>query len=209
MEKNNLYNKIKTDLKDAIENSDEFFVINFKSIISRIEDLRNIVGEKITNEDVLIVLKEIYKDTQQKKSEVYSSSKYYKEVERLLVVLGEYFISNGYKVEDYNVLELSNGVTLIKANTILDKINESQKLKNPVAEALLIVGIIIIILSFILGIVFGIVFGNISDELAYNSQFSLEIAIIYWFTGGISGLIFIGFSEIIKILHDIRRKLYH
>lgn len=108
--------------------------------------------------------------------------------------------------EELNNDDLLNRTeNLININE-LDKIDVSQKLKNSVAEVILIVGISIIIISFISGI---IIMGNSNDELSYNSQVSFEVAIICWISGGISGLIFIGFSEIIKILHDIRRKLYY
>lgn len=78
-----------------------------------------------------------------------------------------------------------------------DKVDESvSPTGNPIAKALKIVGWIIIIGGFIAGIVFANVY----------SEFNWGIAIAQWTQSIVSGLMFFGFAEIIKLLQSILNK---
>ena len=74
--------------------------------------------------------------------------------------------------------------------------NDSVKASNPVANAITVIAWI----EFIAGFIAGIILGNAGEE------FSLEIALIYWGISLISGIMFLGFAEIIKLLQAIKNK---
>ena len=195
----NLYEELQKELKKAQENNDEFFIKNFKRILSRVEELKNIVGKKLTNEDVLVVLKDIYDDIKHKISEgQYSESKYSKEITKLMNLLQKYFVSTGYDFENYNIEQLSNGSDIEEVKKDIDKKLEISDNKNQIAFYLSIIGRSIIVFSFISGILF----------LLFLNDLNFLTIFLYFLFGTISGLMFLGFAEIIKILHDIRRKLY-
>jgi len=89
-----------------------------------------------------------------------------------------------------------------KANT------ESEPNTNTIATALAIIAWII----FIFGFIAGIAFGNTEVEHGYyynytKKEFSLVIAATYWGISFISGTVFLGFAEIIKLLDGIKNKL--
>ena len=73
-----------------------------------------------------------------------------------------------------------------------------------IALMLRIIAIITYAAFFILGIINGVV------EVGYYytySEFSLALASIYWGAGFISGSMMLGFSEIVKLLYEINRRL--
>ncbi len=72
---------------------------------------------------------------------------------------------------------------------------------NGVAKALRILAWIV----FIGGAIMGIILGNVENSYGYTS-FNIAVAIIYWVAAFISGMMFIGFAEIIKLLEDIKNK---
>lgn len=79
--------------------------------------------------------------------------------------------------------------------------------KNPVAAALTVIAWCI----FIGGLIAGIAMGNVEVEKGYyykytTTEFSFAVAFVYWCASLISGTIFLGFAEIIKLLDAIRRK---
>lgn len=79
--------------------------------------------------------------------------------------------------------------------------------KNPVAVALTIIAWIIFIGGFISGIALGWVEVEMGREFVRTySEFSFESAFVYWCTSLISGTVFLGFAEIIKLLTAIKRK---
>ena len=78
---------------------------------------------------------------------------------------------------------------------------------NAVAVALKIIACII----FIGGFIAGIVLGTVEVEKGYyytytDTEFSFAIAFIYWCISLISGTVFLGFAEIIRLLDAIKRK---
>lgn len=85
------------------------------------------------------------------------------------------------------------------------KIYYSSALKptNPVATALTIIAWII----YIGGFIAGISFANVEVGTYYSyEEFSFAVALTYWAVSLISGTMFLGFAEIIKLLHDIKNK---
>lgn len=95
--------------------------------------------------------------------------------------------------EEYKLLR-ETCVEEKKKNANLEDIN------NTVASALCVIAWIIYIVAFIAGIGFGI------DAAEYYSEFNFIVALIYWVIGLISGTMFLGFAEIIKLLEAIKRK---
>lgn len=76
--------------------------------------------------------------------------------------------------------------------------------KNLIASVLLWIGVAIIVTGIILGLVLGRVdTGNYRE----NYERVWLLTIIYWATGLISGMGFIGFSEVIEQLHRINSKM--
>ena len=81
---------------------------------------------------------------------------------------------------------------------------EDEPTNNPVAVALTIIAWVI----FIGGFLAGIALGTVEFEKGYNTytEFSVAIAFVYWCVALISGTIFLGFAEIIKLLDAIKKK---
>ena len=78
---------------------------------------------------------------------------------------------------------------------------------NPIATALTVIAWIV----FIGGFIAGIALGTVEVERGYyytytDTEFSFAIAFGYWCVSLISGTMFLGFAEIIKLLNDIKRK---
>ena len=79
--------------------------------------------------------------------------------------------------------------------------------KNPVAVALTIIAWFIFIGGFIAGIVLGIIEVENGYYNTYaETGFSFIIAFAYWCISLVSGIMFLGFAEIIKLLNAIKRK---
>ena len=74
--------------------------------------------------------------------------------------------------------------------------------ENGVAKILFIIGCIEILIGFILGFVFGYV-----DTGLYSKEMVWSIFFMWVLAGFISGITFIGFSEIIMLLHSINSKM--
>jgi len=91
---------------------------------------------------------------------------------------------------------------------ILSVSNIEDKNSSKVAIALIIIAWLIYIGGFICGICFG--FQEVTYGVYYQyteTEFSFVIALTYWVTSFISGTLFLGFSEIIKLLNSIKSKI--
>lgn len=75
---------------------------------------------------------------------------------------------------------------------------------NNVSQFLFITGIIFIVLGFIGGLVLGTY--EESTYFGAESQIIWSVVIVYWFSGFVSGLFFIGLSEIVKLLNKIHQE---
>ncbi|WP_029191744.1 hypothetical protein [Paenibacillus elgii] len=75
---------------------------------------------------------------------------------------------------------------------------------NSIAQAIKIIAIS----EIVLGIILGIIFANQEDatSLRHETSFRWSIAIIWWIATFIFGFLILGFSEIIRLLHEINEK---
>lgn len=93
----------------------------------------------------------------------------------------------------------------IKRHT--NKTEKDESKGNSIAIALTAIAVIIYIVGFIAGIAYGTVEVESGYYYTYTeTEFSFAIAFTYWCTTFISGTIFLGFAEIIKLLNDIKKK---
>lgn len=85
---------------------------------------------------------------------------------------------------------------------------EENKEKNSIATLLVFFAWVL----FIGGLIAGVKFGEIEVvKTGYyatytEKEFSFSVAVAYWGVALVSGLMFIGLAEIIKLLHDIKNK---
>ena len=56
---------------------------------------------------------------------------------------------------------------------------------------------------FVLGFILGIVFGQVPDRWG-DTQFSFALALTYWAVSFFSGMLLLGFAEIIRLLEDVK-----
>ncbi len=78
---------------------------------------------------------------------------------------------------------------------------------NPIARALKMIAWVIFIGGFVAGIFLGNVEVMKGVHYQYtDTEFSFAIAFSYWCIALISGTMFLGFAEIIKLLEDIKNK---
>ena len=73
---------------------------------------------------------------------------------------------------------------------------------NGIAGTLKAIGIIVYIAAFIAGIVLGYTYGR----LLSRGDFFFGAALAVWIAGFVMGTMMLGFSEIIRLLHEINRK---
>ena len=135
------------------------------------------------------------------------------EKNRLLRELGLYEKEySDYYSEEYNQYDMIQGVPkfykkraievsdseyeeILKCQQIKNSINnKTVATKNKVATTFKVIAIVIFAIGFIVGIVIGAV-----TEL-------FTTTLLYWVICFISGMIFLGFAEVIKLLNDIKNK---
>ena len=75
---------------------------------------------------------------------------------------------------------------------------------NPIASALTVIAWILFIGGFVAGIALGMV--EVEGYYYSHTEFSFAVAFIYWCIALISGTMFLGFAEIIKLLDAIKNK---
>ncbi len=152
------------------------------------------------------------------------NKKYEEEKQKTLIELGlyekVYSPDNNYS-EEFSSPEWDNANSTYKYYKIVpveltdeefQEIKKYSKIEtttksNPVAIALTVIAWII----FIGGFIAGIALGTVEVERGYyytytDTEFSFAVAFVYWCVSLISGTMFLGFAEIIKLLDAIRRK---
>ena len=79
---------------------------------------------------------------------------------------------------------------------------------NRIATALTIIAWVIFVGGFIAGIALGHVEVTMHNEadIWTEKKFSFAVALVYWAVSLISGIMTLGFAEIIKLLEEIKRK---
>ena len=74
---------------------------------------------------------------------------------------------------------------------------------NPIAKTLTVIAWII----YVGGFLAGLSLSNVETGTYYTRhEFSVSIALTYWFATLVCGTLFLGFAEIIKLLNDIKNK---
>ena len=109
-------------------------------------------------------------------------------------------VYSGYATTEWNLLSETD-----RQRKIREKVTGRESISpfsstsdsNPIATALTIIAIIDFIGWFIIGIVLG---------RDFYDDFSIIHALLYWVIGAVSGIMLLGFSEIIKLLHSINNK---
>lgn len=182
--KENLYEKIKKDIKKY--DDDVFISDNLSEIIETYNVLVLSYKDKVNEEDLFILLKEKYKEIINYDSKLYS---------KLIAKIKEYFDDNKKDINfEYN--KLNCGIIIEELPSKLNQLKKKTNEYNGVARTLRIIGILEIVLGTLLGLA----------TLFANSENSFLVFMIIFITSFVSGMIFVGFSEIIQILHDIRKK---
>jgi AAA+ ATPase superfamily predicted ATPase len=80
----------------------------------------------------------------------------------------------------------------------------TMKTANNVASLLKVIGITTIVIGVIAGLIFGDVYA-IERTVGFRVERSYNFSIMFitWLSAFITGVVFIGFSEIVKLLHKI------
>lgn len=78
--------------------------------------------------------------------------------------------------------------------------DEKEYIRNYIASVLQVIAWVIYVGGFFLGIKMG------NEMSTFTSEFAFSVAIVYWCVALVSGTIFLGFAEIIKLLEAIKRK---
>lgn len=85
--------------------------------------------------------------------------------------------------------------------------NDEMPHNNAIATAIRVIAVLTYICGFIAGIIFAANQPSFSSLYgSHSNQFSWVVAFIWWGASFISGTFILGFSEIIKLLNDIKNK---
>lgn len=155
---------------------------------------------------------------------VAEKKKYEEEKQSTLIELGlcekVYSPDNNYSEEfswsEWDSVNSTNRYYKVVAVEITDEEYEEVKKyfrredtteSNPIATALMIIAWVVFAGGFIAGILLGNVEVVKGSYFTYtDTEFSFAIAFTYWSVALISGTMFLGFAEIIKLLDAIRKK---
>jgi hypothetical protein len=106
--------------------------------------------------------------------------------------------------EEYNrICELND--TLTGKEEVPVKEQESNN--NIMASSLSAIGWFFIIGGIIAGFIAGAVTDTVSSFITNNDTFHWTVAITYWVSSFVSGILMLGFAEIIKLLDSINNKI--
>ncbi len=78
---------------------------------------------------------------------------------------------------------------------------------NLIAKIIRVIGWTIIIIGVIAGFFAGFVVGGVMFIEYFFQDFSWSAALIVWISTALSGILLMGFSEIIELLDSIKRKI--
>lgn len=74
-------------------------------------------------------------------------------------------------------------------------------MENSVSIALRVIGVLEIVAGFVVGSILGY------EDIGYGREMNFRVVFFWGIIGVISGTLFIGLSEITRLLHDINKKL--
>lgn len=188
--KNNIYQKIVNDIE---KEKDDYKQKNLILIKEKIDVLLKLDDIKITDEDILIVLSDIEDELRSKKLKI-SDNELIEKLDSLILYIDEYFKTNEYNGDLVLKRRLSNGLYYYQISQELILYDKAISLKNNFANSMKILAFIVMVFSVV-------------SSIAMFNEFTNN-----WFELLISGLLFslvlLSISEIIQIIHDIRRKIY-
>lgn len=84
---------------------------------------------------------------------------------------------------------------------------DENKSTNSIAKAIYVIAIIWYVCGFIAGFILAIETKETGYRYETETTFNFALALAYWCTVGITGTMLLGFSEIINLLHKIKKKL--
>jgi len=194
-----IYNLLKKDLKKLHSNEKENerldFLSDIEDIITNVDKLYQVFGDKVTDDDIKIIIANVYSnkisDFNYKKHMDYEKTEI-EELESQIEFLKKYF-KNEEEAEEYALKE-DYSFGNISENTRI--INFVSKEKNGISTAFNVCAVIFIIFGFIGSIVIGV------------TLYSFMTFLISLITVLFSSLMLFGFAELFQILHDIRKKIY-
>ncbi|KGP92728.1 hypothetical protein N780_13450 [Pontibacillus chungwhensis BH030062] len=127
----------------------------------------------------------------------------------IVVLITIFILKNGERNDkkDYKTLE-ENESLKDKEETKIEVMNTETNFpeseENVIAKLLLAIGIIQIVAGFICGIVFSQ--GEAEGAFDHETQFNFTIFFTWFLSTLVSGVLIIGFSEVVRLLHDINKK---
>ncbi len=187
-----LYEKLIKDIDKADSENDFFMYNNLSSIKSKLDNLEIITNRELSEQDFLVVLLKIQDKLESKSIQL--DKKLKERVMELDEYISSYFEKSNYDVKELTHLNYVNGFNLDELEIELDNISRNNMPINRISSTLKIFTTVIIVLSFIF-LIFGM-----SNRVVIASMTGL--------LGLCFSLILYGVTEIIQILHDIRKKMY-
>ncbi|MDD4734221.1 MAG: hypothetical protein PHU05_05200 [Bacilli bacterium] len=189
---NKFYQRLVNDIDKADAKNDLFMYNNLSSIKYKLDNLEFITQRKLSEQDFLVTLLKI-----QDKLEIKSASFDNKIKERVLELdeyLSSYFEKSNYDIDELTHLNHINGFNLDELEKEIENINHNNFSINRISTLLKVFDAIILILSIIF--------------LIFGMQSNIVLASLTGLAGICFSLIIFGITEVIQILHDIRKKIY-
>lgn len=180
---------MKESIKEIIKNNDGDVYIsdNLSEVIETYDILSQMYKDKINDNDLLILLSNKYFEVKQYDSDLYNN---------LLKIINKFFVENKKEIKQYNLEKLACGISINELPEKLKKIKKEFAEYNDVARTLRIIGVFEIVMGALIGI--ACLFS--SGENGFAAFITVFVVTF------VSGMVFVGFSEIIQIGHDIRKK---
>lgn len=189
---NKFYQRLVNDIDKADAKNDLFMYNNLSSIKYKLDNLEFITQRELSEQDFLVTLLKI-----QDKLEIKSARFDNKIKERILELdeyLSSYFEKSNYDIDELTHLNHINGFNLDELEREIENINRNNFPINRIATSLKVFDAIILILSLIF--------------LIFGMQSNIVLASLTGLAGICFSLIIFGITEVIQILHDIRKKIY-
>lgn len=189
---NKFYQRLVNDIDKADAKNDLFMYNNLSSIKYKLDNLEFITQRELSEQDFLVTLLKI-----QDKLEIKSAAFDNNIKERILELdeyLSSYFEKSNYDIDELTHLNHINGFNLDELEREIENINRNNFPINRIATSLKVFDAIILILSLIF--------------LIFGMQSNIVLASLTGLAGICFSLIIFGITEVIQILHDIRKKIY-
>lgn len=189
---NKFYQRLVNDIDKADAKNDLFMYNNLSSIKYKLDNLEFITQRELSEQDFLVTLLKIQDKLEIKSARFDNNIK-----ERILELdeyLSSYFEKSNYDIDELTHLNHINGFNLDELEKEIENINRNNFPINRIATSLKVFDAIILILSLIF--------------LIFGMQSNIVLASLTGLAGICFSLIIFGITEVIQILHDIRKKIY-